>query len=321
MKTFGGFLPFEELTGNEYHDYSSDQKQYYNSGKTAVYYCIQQLGIKRLFLPRFFCPSTKAYIERSGVQVSYYHVRKDLTIELPVSEIGDEDAALIVNYYGLCRRNIDEYKDSGMKLIIDNCQAFYEEPVFKDNVLNFYAYKKFFGVPDGAFVLGWKLEAYDLPCHPGLDIADYLIGSRTSGTGPWYQRKKEVDEIIASDRLSASALTRQLVKAIDYERIRDARRNNYRILDEAFGNDNLLKLTMDDKAVPYLYPLNIGKDIKKELVSKGVFVPTLWEDTLDKAYEGTDEYFLSKYTLNLPVDQRYDEEDMHSIISIIRELI
>lgn len=370
MKTYGGFMPFELACGQEYYKYRDDQIQYYNSGKTAAYYCIEQMKPKRLFVPRYYCPSTKGAIEKAaenvGAKVLYYHVNRDLSVNLPDKynnsvndnkyancnsedienggnlysnrteydmciaktpdtidfaeddiRLSDDDAVLLVNYFGVYRANIDRFLGTGAKLIIDNCQAFYSEPVMADNVLNFYSFKKDFGTPDGAFVIGFHVENYHLAQEDGLSKCDYLLGSLVEGTNKWYQRKKEVDAQIASDKLQASKITRLIIKSIDYEGVKEIRTRNFKLYEDAFSADNLIKCDKD--SVPYLYPLNIGVDIKKKLVEKNIFVPTLWADTLEDEFVGTDEYLLSKNTLFLPVDQRYDGKDIKYIIDKVFE--
>ncbi len=382
MKTYGGFMPFELSNGQEYYKYSDDQIQYYNSGKTAVYYCLMQMKPKRLFVPRYYCPSTKAAIEKAakeiGTEVIYYHVFRDLTVNLPRKELWpsagntvtddmnvsennasslaesgsnelfndnrtfsnfdlcyvrtsetldfyhdqveltSEDAVLVVNYFGVCRSHVDKWMSLGVNLIIDNCQAFYSEPVMADNVLNFYSFKKDFGTPDGAFVIGSHVDDYHLEQEDGISKCDYLLGSLVEGTDKWYKRKKEVDEEIAADKLQASKITRMMIRAIDYEDVKDRRVANFKLYEEAFRSANLIKA--DNDSVPYLYPLNIGVDIRKRLIENKIFVPTLWADTLEDEYVGTDEYLLSKNTLFLPVDQRYDEEDIKYIIDIVNRM-
>lgn len=352
MKTYGGFMPFELSNGQEYYNYSEDHIQYYNSGKTAVYYCLMQMKPKRLFVPRYYCPSTKAAIEKAaeeiGTDVIYYHVFRDLSVNLPRRELsGDtrtfshfdlcyvktldtvdfyhdkveltaEDAVLLVNYFGVCRSAVDKWLSMGVNLIVDNCQAFYSEPVMADNVLNFYSFKKDFGTPDGAFVIGSHVENYHLDQETGISKCDYLLGSLVEGTDKWYKRKKEVDEEIASAKLQASKITRLMIKSIDYEDVRTKRVANFKLYEEAFRSDNLIKA--DSDSAPYLYPLNIGVDIRKRLIENKIFVPTLWADTLADDFAGTDEYLLSKNTLFLPVDQRYDEEDIKYIIDIVKRM-
>lgn len=355
MKTYGGFLPFEIGRGQEYYRYSEDQIQYYNSGKTAAHFCIQQFKPERLFLPRYYCPSTKAAIEKAaqevGAKVIYYHVSRDLYVNAPGQQsanraeddasksffdncyvktpetvdfeeddisLSSSDAVLLVNYFGVRRPDAESWMKTGAKLIIDNCQAFYSEPVMADNVLNFYSFKKDFGTPDGAFVVGSHVENYHLLVEDGLSKADYLLGSLIEGTDKWYKRKKEVDEEIASDKLQASLLTRKMIGSIDYQGIKDIRVANFKLYEQAFGADNLIK--SDSDSVPYLYPLNLGIDIKKKLIENKIFVPTLWADTLEEAYVGTDEYLLSKNTLFLPIDQRYDENDIKYIIGVINDI-
>ena len=359
MKTYGGFMPFELSNGQEYYKYSADQIQYYNSGKTAVYYCLMQMKPKRLFVPRYYCPSTKAAIEKAaneiGTKVIYYHVFRDLEVTIPRRylvqadrghqsvddlktyyelcyvktpdtvdfyyddvEVTPHDAILVVNYFGVCRSAIDKWIGTGINLIIDNCQAFYSEPVMADNVLNFYSFKKDFGTPDGAFVIGSHVDDYHLEQEDGISKCDYLLGSLVEGTDKWYKRKKEVDEEIALAKLQASKITRMMIKSIDYEDVKARRVNNFKLYEEAFRSDNLIKADAD--SVPYLYPLNIGVDIRKRLIENKIFVPTLWADTLEAEFTGTDEYLLSKNTLFLPVDQRYDEEDIKYIIDIVKRM-
>ena len=50
-------------------------------------------------------------------------------------------------------------------------------------------------------------------------------------------------------------------------------------------------------------------------------MPTLWDQCGDEKYKETWEYDLTKNTIFLPVDQRYDEEDIRYIISVVESLI
>ena len=128
-----------------------------------------------------------------------------------------------------------------------------------------------------------------------------------------------MDEEIASDKLQASIITRMMIKSIDYEDVKNKRVANFKLYEQAFGADNLIK--SDPDSVPYRYPLNLGVDIKKELIEHKIFVPTLWADTSEDQFVGTDEYLLSKNTLFMPIDQRYDEEDIRYIIDIVKQII
>jgi hypothetical protein len=278
--------------------------------------CVQKIGH---FLPEIIAQTVEQIIV-VGFRTQYktFTALRLLVEQLAVTD--RDDAVLLVNYFGVYRSNISRWLETDTNLIIDHCQAFYEEPVMKNGVLNFYAFKKFFGVPDGAFVIGEHAEDFHLKQKSGLDIADYLIGSMVEGTGPWYSRKKEVDDIIASEKLGASYLTRAMIRGIDYEAVKKKRRLNYSRYLEAFDKINLIRTDTDENAVPYMYPLNIGTDIRKELISRKIFVPTLWADTMDSRFEGTSEYFLSKNTLFLPLDQRYTTKDMDYIIQNVREL-
>ena len=57
------------------------------------------------------------------------------------------------------------------------------------------------------------------------------------------------------------------------------------------------------------------------MIENKIFVPTLWDQCGDEKYKETWEYDLTKNTIFLPVDQRYDEEDIRYIISVVESLI
>ena len=50
-------------------------------------------------------------------------------------------------------------------------------------------------------------------------------------------------------------------------------------------------------------------------------MPTLWEQCKEEKYKETWEYDLTENTLFLPVDQRYDKEDVEYVISIVKSLM
>ena len=90
-----------------------------------------------------------------GIDYEFYHVDINLEIRDEFSFKSNE-ALLYVNYYGLKQRYV-EYLAARMenKLIVDNTQAFYSMPI--DGIDTFYTCRKFFGVPDGAYLYTDKL--------------------------------------------------------------------------------------------------------------------------------------------------------------------
>ena len=102
---YGGFLPLELNEGQEYFkDYSGCLRRY-NSVKAALYYLIDSVPIKHIYIPYYYCPTTTQAIKNTGIDVSFYHITQDLLPE----ELPDEadSAVLLVNYFGVRSEKIN----------------------------------------------------------------------------------------------------------------------------------------------------------------------------------------------------------------------
>jgi len=316
-REYGGYLPFELPKGKEYFDYDESQMQKYNSGKTAILFAIKQSKAKRIWVPTYLCPGVKRTIIDTGLEVKYYNVGFELE---PIGlELVKGDALFLVNYFGVKKQKVEQYFDKDVTIIIDNSHSFFEEAVFHKQVYNVYSCKKFFGVPDGAYLIGDTVEVVDLDEMDSLQNCDYLLGSLIEGTNRWYARKKEVDLEIKAAPKKMSSIAQRVLESIDYKYVIQRRKENYQMYCNEFGAVNKIKVERD--AIPYVYPLNVGVNIKKQLVEKKIYVSTLWSDTLEEEFYGTDEYKLSDETIFLPVDQRYDAEDIRYIIDSVNEVL
>ncbi|MBR2402442.1 MAG: hypothetical protein IKB01_06725, partial [Lachnospiraceae bacterium] len=75
----------------------------------------------------------------------------------------------------------------------------------------------------------------------------------------------------------------------------------------------------EGESIPYIYPLNVGKNIKKELVEEKIYVPTLWGHIAENGDKNSWEYELAENTIFLPLDQRYGMDDITYIINCVKE--
>jgi hypothetical protein len=64
-----------------------------------------------------------------------------------------------------------------------------------------------------------------------------------------------------------------------------------------------------------------GDKIKKKLTSQKVFVATYWVDVLDRCTKDSVEYKLVNNAVFLPIDQRYEVDDIAYICEKIELLI
>lgn len=62
-------------------------------------------------------------------------------------------------------------------------------------------------------------------------------------------------------------------------------------------------------------------EIRKHLIKQKIYIPLLWPNVLDECASDSWEYKLSSDVLPLPVDQRYDLDDMEYIAETMSALL
>lgn len=319
---YGGFLPLELNLGNEYFSKYQEYLHRFNSVKAALNFLIKWLDLKRVYVPYYYCPSTTEAIQRMGIEVRFYHIDKELMpVDLPDEH---ESVVLLVDYFGVRSEQIKKlvctFRES--EVIIDMAHAFYAEPLIADHVHNVYSAKKFFGVPDGAYLVSKAVDpSIELPTE-AHGYAEYLLTAYEEGTNAAYKMKKEVDGLIAADYKCMSRLAIGLLRNVDYDRVRHQRINNYNILYETFLGVN--ELVLPEKCVAYQFPLlisNRGKVIKQQLIEKQIFVSTLWSGINLLENGNAFELNMMDNAIFLPIDQRYSTDDMNYIISEVKNFL
>jgi hypothetical protein len=152
----------------------------------------------------------------------------------------ERTSILIVNHYGLLTKNqLAEIKENYINVIIDNCSAFFT-PVIPE-CFNVYSCRKFFGVPDGAYVIGdgasSGTESYSQ--DESSETSSFLLKRIEKGCNTVYdERSKNEERINRSGILKMSVLTRSLLNSINYTRIRDKRIENFRYAHSLYGPHN-----------------------------------------------------------------------------------
>lgn len=69
-----------------------------------------------------------------------------------------------------------------------------------------------------------------------------------------------------------------------------------------------------------IYPYWSDDDsLRKKFIEHRTYVATYWPNVVEWCCENDIEYKLTKYMLPLPCDQRYGEEDMERIITLIKQ--
>lgn len=310
VREIGGYFGLEGFFGAEYY---SDLMGV-NSGRNALLYVIKARGVKKLYIPRFLCDSVSELCKREGIEYEEYPVDRDF---MPVftKELRRGEYLYIVNFYGqISNETLCDLHKKHKNIIFDNVQAFFQRPVAGIDTV--YSCRKFFGVPDGGYVSTDAVLEEALMIDISKDRMKHILGRFEESGSAYYGDFQNNDESFYEMPLRAmSVLTRNILRGVDYERVRQKRNDNYAVLESALGDRNGLKLKTPDG--PYCYPFYCenGMAVKKQLAQKKIYVATLWPNVLE--LNGTIEKNYAENILPLPCDQRYGAEDMKRIIEEI----
>lgn len=307
--------------GEEYFEKYEPYISRFNSVKAALDNVIRRLGIGKIYIPYYYCPSTIEVIKKTGIDVRFYHIGIDL---MPV-ELPDENNSivLLVDYFGIKSEQVNRqaYSFCNAEVIIDRAHGFFNKPIIAEQVHNLYSAKKFFGVPDGAYLVSKVAMQGRVTPTKANGYAGYLLTAYEEGTNAVYEKKRETDMKIAADYNCMSMLSLGLLKNVDYGRVEDQRKINYKQLNEAFNDVN--RLDLPKSCAAYQFPLLLpgrGRKIKRKLIAEHIFVSTLWSG-IDLTENGnTFELEMMNDAVFLPMDQRYDAEDIEYITGYVKEL-
>ncbi len=325
-REYGGFIPFEfsQNEGDYFTKFNRFTKRV-NSGRTAIVYALKQINSKRVWLPHYNCPLLKDIVEECGFEVLYYRLTENF---MPIIDnYESEDTLVWVNLFGLLPlQTKNRIAENYSNVVIDNTQAFYAEPILRENVFNAYSCRKFFGVPDGGYVIGLNLKSVHLESDFSWNRMSHLFKSIELGTNEAYQEYSQNEDMISNTYASMSKVTEMLLCTVDYNAAAIARRNNFNVLYEELRNVNGLDFRLDDKQVPFVFPFfNKSNGLRENLVNKNVYVPTWWRHINDIEFDveanKTLEWNYANYLMPLPLDQRYKEEDMLNLASIIKGVL
>lgn len=312
MKDIGGYLEFERCRGLLLHDGAIAL----NSGRNCLAYLIRKRGIQKIYIPRFLCSSVENVCRQEGVEIEFYSINEKF---LPDIDFKYDGWIYFVNYYGqISNDTISAYKAKYGKIIVDNVQAYFQKPC--DSIDTIYTCRKFFGVPDGAFLCSEVGMDEKLPRDFSYARLEHLAGRFEKEAPLFYpQFLRAEDEIANLPIRRMSVLTENLLRAVKYDYVSAKRTENFDYLAKTYKSTN--KLDVVTPIGPYMYPLYVedGSVVRKKLQQKRIYIPTLWPDVLKICTENDLEYDMALNILPIPVDQRYGIEDMEYIVSTLNQ--
>lgn len=315
MKEIGGYIELDTYRGKMLHEKAFAL----NCGRNALAYLIKSRKIKKILLPYFLCSSVMNVCIKENTDIRFYSVDNNF---MPADiQIQNDEWLYIVNYYGqLSNQTFLKLKQKYGNIIVDNAQAYFQMPV--EGIDTLYTCRKYFGVADGAFLYTDALIDEKLPRDESFDRMHFLLGRFERTASEFYSEYSANNHFFAEEPIKRmSRLTDNLLHGIDYDFVKQRRTENFSFLHDYFKAANKLSLTVLEGA--FMYPLYIknGVEVRKKLQAHKIYIPTLWPDVFDVCGEKQLEYDMAMNILPLPVDQRYDFEDMKYMIDEVIKCI
>lgn len=313
MDAIGGYFELELPHHEEYH---KDAIRL-NTGRNCLEYIFRIRKYKKVYIPIYTCEVILEPFRKLCVEYEYYRINLNFEIEETFTLEKDE-AILYTNYFGLKQQYIKNLADYyGNHLIVDNTQAFYAMPI--EGIDTFYTCRKFFGVPDGAYLYINTDKEFELERDVSYNRMTSLLKRLEFEPEAGYQDFRDVSHgLIGQPIKRMSKLTECLMQSIDYASASKQRRANYLQLHEALKVSNQLNFVLEDDTVPMVYPYMISdEELRERLIKNRIFVARYWPNVLEWASKGSVEYSMALKLLPLPIDQRYGKNEMDYIINTI----
>ena len=315
----GSFIELDFEPKCEYYDGKNVARL--NTGRAAIYHAMHILGCSEIYLPYYQCNTVREFLIEKKIDIKYYRLGNDFSPK--IDSVPENAAILLVNYYGVMSNARMRFLASKYKhVIIDNSQAFFASPI--DNCINVYSSRKFVGTPDGSYVVGnnvvKNISTYSKDCSS--DTSLFLLQRIEYGCeGRSYEsRKLNEDRLNNSGILRMSTLTTTILKSLDYEKIKDKRKENFEIASKLFDELNLINPMMhyEKDCIPMVYPLFIeDEELLPYLHKKKIFQGRWWEYLLEEIDNNMFEYWLTKNLIPITIDQRYGINELKYIKKLI----
>jgi hypothetical protein len=291
----------------------------FQSARAAFLSLLRAGNPKRVWMPKYICNSMLAPLKAAKIKCVWYDVNNQLTVEDNII-IGTDDWILFVNYFGICNKQVSDLlkRFAPKQVVLDYSQSFFTPP--RDEALaTIYSARKFFGVPDGGLLISQvpisPPEIQDTGSFERVSHLMQRLGNFPEAGYADFQRAEE--SLTDCEPKKMSKLTERILSSINFEGVGKKRRENFLFLHERLGKDNQLALDHLHFTAPLCYPfLTNNSGLRGRLQRNRIFVATYWSDAISRINIGWTENMV-KNLLPLPIDQRYGQNEMERIVSLI----
>lgn len=302
---------------------------------------------KTILFPVYCCWSMSAPFEKAGWTVVYYRLNEDLTVDTDyLSKLlmtYKPQAVLTMNFYGSANtdeavRMVKEF-DKRIKVIEDFSHCTFSIRIIFNEQVDIYvsSIRKSVGVCDGAVILSKDSMPLQYIQDEVKDFADKRYKAQSEkGRYSWCKdqmlkqnflgviRECEgiLNEFNAVRPISERAM--KMLTMLNAEEIAYARRENMKHLWKLLNGKVKMVPGLERcfDGAPFALPILVDNrdSFQKTLAENGLYTPVLWPLCDNAKTICNNSNYVSEHMLAIPIDQRYDWDDIEDISTIIIDM-
>lgn len=319
-----------------------------STGRSAIKYVIKTIEQRRpelkkvALLPSFTCDTVFEPFIKAGYEVYYYPIEKDLTTSSDsiLENAFEHDASIVLfhRYFGFntldgqINRMCKILRGLGKYTIEDCTQCLYSSFHRADADFIVGSIRKWTGTPDGGFAVCRNGCFTNKPAQPDTILEVAKVKASYAKYNYLFENNGEKAEMLAMYREAEDILNKQdqiytisnmsaKVQAnLGRDELVTKRRNNFNILSKSLCDSiHSLFSLKDNSSVPLYFPLLVEdrESLQKHLVQNAIYAPVVWpkDEKQPLQCEGAENAY--HHLLCIPIDQRYDADDMNRIVEVI----
>lgn len=314
----GGFFELEITSGNNFYHKNALAL---TNGRACMHLIVKKIESNKIYVPYYTCNALFDPLIINNIPYEFYSINENLE-PLNLPHLKEQEYFLYVNYFGMKNKTvkylIDTYHDN---LILDNTHDFFHSQGY-DKIWFFTSARKYFGVPDGAYLYSPKevTDRYERFTDISINHSvNRLIGKQELS----YNQFLKYEESLNSEIKSISKLSEKLLSNVDYEKVKNIRKENFEFFMGHLEEFNQLHIDYNADLTPFCYPFLPNFYIDKNIFYKNkYYIPSYWLDTTERGIEGFEtEKYLSRNLLPLPIDHRYNKDDLKGLLILLLKIL
>jgi hypothetical protein len=314
LKEIGGYFGLELKRGKEYYPDAIKL----NSARNCLKYILLAQKPTKLYMPYYMDKSMIEDSLRELVEYSFYNINEKFEIETDLS-VKEGEKILFNNSCSSKNDYIEKLAEKyGDKLIIDNTHSFFSRPL--PGIDTVYSLgSKYFGVPGGGYLYTTKKLNLEFEQDYSHAKMTHILGRTDKTASEFFEAFQQSKKGRNNQPIrKMSKITMTMMASIDYENAKLVRERNFYYLHGFLNMWNEISLDFKLMEGPMFYPLLVSQDnLRQTLINHRIYVPTFWPEVLEAKGANEFEKRISNHLLPLPIDQRYDINDMKRIVEII----